>query len=299
MRKIKRLCTLFLMLSLLLLSDQQVYATEGGGGAYPNGAEDFLAGAVPPPGTYLLNYFNYYAADKVSDNSGHNALPGFKLRVTTDVIRLLHVTEQKILGGNWAMHLLLPIQNADLSVPIPGASKNKTGIADIIVSPFILSWHSKNWHAAAGLEFYIPTGSYDKNDMVNLSRNYWTFEPVIAGTYISDNGYEVSGKFMYDINTKNSDTDYLSGHEFHVDYALGKKIEKFTFGAAGYYYQQVTDDESKGVTRNNTSGSVVALGPALKYDYKKMSFSLKYLFETATYNRPQGDNLWFKVVYAF
>lgn len=30
-------------------------ATEGGGGAYPNGAEDFMAGALPPPGTYFKN----------------------------------------------------------------------------------------------------------------------------------------------------------------------------------------------------------------------------------------------------
>lgn len=288
-----------LLLGGILLSGQTVFATEGGGGAYPNGAEDFMSGAVPPPGTYLINYFDYYASDKLADNGGNKNphAPGFKLHVATDVIRLVHVTEKKLLGGNWAMHLLLPIQNADLSVA--GISKSKTGIADMIISPFILSWHSKNWHAAAGVEFFLPTGSYDKKDMVNLSRNYWTFEPVFAGTYITDNGFEVSGKFMYDINTINSDTDYLSGHEFHVDYALGKKIDAFTFGAAGYYYQQVTDDESKGAAVHNNSASVVALGPALKYDYKKMSFSLKYLFEMAAYNRPQGDNLWFKFSYAF
>ncbi|MFZ1574382.1 MAG: hypothetical protein WAT36_03925, partial [Chromatiaceae bacterium] len=30
-------------------------ATEGGGGHYPNGAEDFMVGALPPPGTYFIN----------------------------------------------------------------------------------------------------------------------------------------------------------------------------------------------------------------------------------------------------
>lgn len=297
MSQIKSLCTLFLMLSVLFLSGQQVLATEGGGGAYPNGAEDFMSGAVPPPGTYFVNYFDYYSADKLADNSGNKLIPGFKLNVTADVLRFIHVTDKQILGGNWAMHLLLPIVNIDVTVP--GASKSKTGLGDIILSPFVLAWHSKNWHAVTGLEFFIPTGSYDKKDLANTGRNYWTFEPVVAGTYVTDSGYEVSGKFMYDINTKNSDTDYLSGHEFHVDYALGKKIDKFTLGAAGYYYQQVTDDESKGVAVKNNSGSVVAIGPSLKYDYKRMSFSLKYLFETAACNRPQGDNLWFKFSYAF
>lgn len=297
MSYIKNSCAVLLLLGVLLLSGNPVCATEGGGGAYPNGAEDFMSGAVPPPGTYLLNYFNYYSADKLTNNNGDSASPVFKLRVTTDVIRLVHVTDKKILGGNWAMHILLPIQNIDVTVP--GASDSKTGLGDIIVAPFILSWHSKNWHAAAGLEFYLPTGSYDKNDLANIGRNYWTFEPVFSGTYITDNGYEFSGKFMYDFNTKNEDKNYLSGQEFHLDYAIGKKIDKFTLGGAGYIYQQVTDDESNGVTVNNNKGSVLAIGPAIKYDYKNMSFSLKYLVETAVYNRPEGDNLWIKFSYAF
>lgn len=294
---IKSLFALLLLFSSLLLSANPVFATEGGGGAYPNGAEDFMSGAVPPPGTYLINYFDYYSADKLADNSGNKLVPGFKLNVIADVVRLIHVTDKQLFGGFWAMHLFLPIVNVDVTVP--GATKNKTGLGDIIIDPFILAWHGKNWHAATGLDIYIPTGSYDKKDLANVGRNYWTFEPIVAGTYVTDSGYEVSAKFMYDINTKNSDTDYLSGHEFHVDYALGQKIGNLTFGGAGYYYQQVTDDESKGVTVPDNKASVVSLGPVFKYDYKNMSFSLKYLFETAACNRPQGDNLWFKFVYAF
>ncbi|MDD5285765.1 MAG: transporter, partial [Desulfuromonadaceae bacterium] len=166
MSYIKRLCSLLLLLSVLLLSGRQACATEGGGGAYPNGAEDFMSGAVPPPGTYFINYFTYYSADKLADNSGKSALPVFKLNVTADVLRLIHVTDKQILGGFWAMHLFLPIMNVDVTVP--GAAKSKTGLGDIIIDPFILSWHGKNWHAATGLDLYIPTGSYDKNDLANV-----------------------------------------------------------------------------------------------------------------------------------
>ena len=45
-------------------------ATEGGGGAYPNGAEDFMAGALPPPGVYFKNYLTYYQASKLKDKIG-------------------------------------------------------------------------------------------------------------------------------------------------------------------------------------------------------------------------------------
>ncbi|MDA0321808.1 MAG: hypothetical protein O2923_03700 [Verrucomicrobia bacterium] len=38
-------------------------ATEGGGGAYPNGAEGFMTGALPPPGNYLVDYSLFYSAN--------------------------------------------------------------------------------------------------------------------------------------------------------------------------------------------------------------------------------------------
>lgn len=47
------------LLFLFLAGGQSISATEFGGGAYPNGAEDFMAGAVPPPGNYFINYFTY------------------------------------------------------------------------------------------------------------------------------------------------------------------------------------------------------------------------------------------------
>jgi hypothetical protein len=283
------------------------HATEGGGGAYPNGAEDFMSGAVPPPGTYFINYFDYYSADKFAGKNGDIAIPGFKLNVTADVFRFIHVTDKQILGGFWGFHLFVPLMNVDVKTNTPLGNDSKTGLGDIIIDPVILSWHGKNWHAAAGVDVYIPTGSYNKNDLANIGRNYWTFEPIIAGTVLTDNGFEASAKLMYDINTTNKDAslmaqgakEYLSGQEFHLDYTLGKKIDAFSLGLSGYYYQQMTNDEADGVTVNDSKGRVFAYGPALKYDYKNMAFSLKYQFETAAKNRPEGNNLWFKFVYAF
>jgi len=292
---------------LAAVSGTTAYATEGGGGAYPNGAEDFMSGAVPPPGNYFINYFDYYSADKFADKDGNSAIPGFKLKVTADVLRFIHITDKQILGGYWGFHAFVPLMNVDVKTSTPLGNDSKSGLGDIIVDPFILSWHGKNWHAATGIDIYIPTGSYNKNDLANLGRNYWTFEPIIAGTFLTDNGCEASAKLMYDINTRNNDASlmaqgakkYLSGQEFHLDYTLAKKISDFNLGLTGYYYQQVTKDEADGVKLNGSKGRVVAFGPAVKYDYKNMAFSLKYQFETLAENRPEGNNLWLKFVYAF
>jgi hypothetical protein len=282
---------------LALAGGTPAHATENGGGAYPNGAEDYMSGAVPPPGNYFINYFDYYAANKFKGGP-----PDFKLSVAAETLRFIHVTDKQILGGFWGFHVFLPFVYVDLNAV--GKTDRRASFGDLIVDPFILSWHGKNWHAATGVDIYIPTGSYANvfSPRANIGRNYWTFEPIIAGTFICPGGYEISGKFMYDFNTRNTATDYLSGQEFHFDYAFGKKMDNFNVGAAGYFYQQVTNDRQFGNKvpfNNGNKGRVVSVGPALKYDYKNMSFSAKYLFETAVENRPIGNNLWLKFIYAF
>ena len=305
---------LFLVLaisSLFVLTSVNVYATEGGGGAYPNGAEDFMSGAIPPPGFYFINYFLYYHADEFNNKHGDNVDKDFDLDVVANTFRFIYITKQKIFGANWGVHMFVPIVYQDVTATTPGGVKSdtQTGLGDIIVDPFILSWHfSKNFHLATGIDIYMPTGRYDKDDLANTSRNYWTFEPIVAFTYLSDFGLEVSSKFMYDINTNNPDTDYRSGQEFHFDYTVGYKIQNWNVGVAGYYYKQVTNDKINGekVTfpdflgfEDGFKGQAVAVGPAVKYSYKNMSFILKYLWETEVEQRPEGQNLWFKFVYAF
>ena len=275
-------------------------ATEGGGGAYPNGAEDFMAGALPPPGTYVKNYLTYYTASKFKDNNGNDLIPDFKLNVVADVLRVIHVTNYKILGANWAVHALIPLAYQD--VKLAGQSEDRSGLGDIIIDPFVLGWHTKNFHVAAGIDIFIPIGAYNQDRLANLGRNYWTFEPVLGVTYLSDYGFELSAKFMYDINTENDDTKYKSGQEFHFDYTIGYHVNKqWAVGIGGYYYYQTTDDEINGVKKGPDGfvGRVISIGPEVQYGYKNMSFTLKWQPEFEARNKPEGDKLWFNLVYAF
>ncbi|MDX9715430.1 MAG: transporter [Dissulfurispiraceae bacterium] len=298
MKRLSILYTAVLMFVILLFAAPVSFATESGGGAYPLGAEDFMSGAVPPPGTYFINYFLYYHGTKFRDGDGNRIIPDFDLKGTANVFRLIHITKHQILGANWGMHVFLPFKN--VNVTMNGRHESKAGLGDIIVDPILLSWHSKNWHFAAGLDIYLPTGDYDKNSMANPGRNYWTFEPIIGATYTSDNGWDVSAKLMYDFNTKNTATDYLSGQEFHFDYTIGKKMGAWSLGLGGYYYRQVTDDRQYGVKvgTDGNKGQVFAFGPQVKYDYKNMSFILKYQTETLVENKPDGSTFWFKFVCA-
>ena len=280
--------------------DGSAFATEGGGGAYPNGAEDFMMGALPPPGTYFLDYVDYYSATSLKDHNGDNLVPKFDLDVAVNVFRLVHVTTYDVLGANWAMHVFLPL--AHMKVDATMGDDKRSGMGDIIVDPFILGWHSKNFHVTTGLDIYIPLGSYDEDRLANTGRNYWTFEPVAGLTYLSDNGFELSGKFMYDFNRKNTDTDYESGQEFHFDYTAGYHVDKnLAVGVGGYYYYQTTNDKMDGavVGTDGFKGRVMAAGPQAAYNYKNMSFTIKWQKEFEAKNRPQGNNFWGKFMYAF
>ena len=199
-------------------------ATEAGGGAYPNGAESFMAGALPPPGTYFINYLTYYQASSFKDNNGNDLPVKFNLKAAADVLRFIHVTNYKVLGANWAVHAFIPL--AYMDVEQGPRSDDRFGLGDIIIDPIILGWHSKNFHVTAGLDIYIPTGNYNQERLANTGRNYWTFEPVLGMTYLSDGGFEISAKLMYDFNTENDDTNYQSGQEFHFNYAIGYHIGK-------------------------------------------------------------------------
>lgn len=270
-------------------------ATEAGS-QYPNGAESFMAGAVPPPGFYFINYLTHYSADRVNDSNGDKVPVKFNLNATAEVARFIWTSPHQILGAYWGMHLLLPVVRLDYD--LGGTSYNKTGLGDITFNPVILSWHSKNLHVAAGVDINMPTGQYDKTKPLNIGANYWGIEPLVAATYLSDGGFEASVKLMFAYNTENHDTDYRSGRDFHMDYLIGQHVGDWTLGASGYWFHQLTDDTRNGVDIDNR-GRAFAIGPAVKYDFNGMSLIGKWQHEVMAENRPQGDKLWLKFVMAF
>mgnify|MGYP003576031583 CR=1 FL=1 len=275
------------------------YASETGGSAYPNGAESVGVAQLPPPGTYLLNYTNYYTADRLNDEDGDSAVPDFSVDAFANVARIVHVTDKKFLGATVAMQAFVPV--VDLKVSAAGARQHRFGAGDIIVNPLVLGWKKGNWNFVATMDTFVPTGRYKRTDLANIGRNYWTFEPVAAVTYADPKGGpELSVKLMYDFNTKNKATNYRSGQEFHTDVALAYNFGKLTVGATGYYYKQTTDDRQNGlrVGPNGNRGEAIAVGPVVRYVVGgKVPIIAQWQHEFHTENRPQGDKLWLRAIF--
>jgi hypothetical protein len=288
-----------------------VLAKEGGD-QYPNGAENWLAGAIPPPGDYFINYFGYYSGDLV-DGDGRKVKGGNDVSAWFDALRYVHVSERKFLGGNWGWHVIMPFVYQDLS--LGGRSSDKFALGDMTFNPFFLAWHKDNWHWVAGVDINVPTGKYKSGDPTkSIGANYWSFEPLFAFTYLGDTGWEVSAKFMYNIKTENQDfrpargapkMDYQSGDEFHMDYLVGKRFGQWGVGLAGYYLKQTTDDEidgkkissEMGPWSDGRRGQVFAIGPSVTYTTAKGTHMVaQWQHESHVENRFEGDKFYFKLI---
>ena len=319
----RKIVAVFLGLALVSAAGQ---AMAGGGQNYPNGAESFMSGAVPPPGFYFIDYLYYYSADTMKDDSGNDIAAFDDVSVLANVFRFLWVSEKTILGANYGQHLFVPVIGTDLNFKAPVGPENTnsyddTDIPYLIYSPLVLAWHLQEGklHVAASLvDLYIPKGQDDGN-MASVGKNFWTFEPVVAVTWM--NGpWAISGKFMYDFNTSQDryptvygvEVDRDPGQEFHVDYSVSYGVSKaLRLGINGYYYYQTTDDS---YDLNDTipapvqellkadegyRSQVFAIGPGIWYNYKNMFFELRNQWEMGAQNKTEGYNIWAKFTYAF
>lgn len=270
-------------------------ATEGGGSSYPMGADNYMTGAMPPPGFYAQIFAERYRADRLLDNRGKSALDDFHLSANVIAPRLIWVTEQKVLDGALALHLNVPL--VELRVDVNGQHQKKTGMGDIIFGPALGYHYSDKFHAIYALDIFAPTGRYDRGDLANIGRNYWAFEPVAAFSYVDPAGVNADIKIMYDFNLRNSATDYRSGQELHADYSLGWGLGNgWIIGAGGYVYRQTTDDRQDGDRVADNKGRAVAIGPSVKYASDSGWFvTAKWQKESQVRNRPEGEAYWVKL----
>lgn len=248
------------------------WATEGGGSTYKGGAENYMAGAVPPPGFYAMVYGSDFQADTLRDDAGGRlAVPGFKLHATAIAPRQVWSFPTEMAGGNLVAHTIIQLVN--LSVDLPGARQSKSGLGDITVGLGVAWHHSAKLHSVAALDVVLPTGRYTAGNIANIGRNYGSLQPMYSVTPVDPKGWNADAKFTLNLNTRNSATDYRSGH----------------------VRQQFTDDSGTGAPAHGNRARSVSIGPSIKYDNGKGWFiAVKYQHDFSVRNTVQGNAPWIK-----
>ncbi|MFL5293758.1 MAG: transporter [Myxococcales bacterium] len=223
--------------------------------------------------------------------------------VFADSLLALYRTPVELLGGNLGLGGALAVAWVDVS-GTGARSGSDSGIADVLLYPFLLGWTRGDLQYDVRLGIYAPTGKYEVGSLANLGKNYWTFEPGLAVSWLSaKTGLEASGFVAVDFNTKNDATDYQSGSQFHLDATLAKHFAllggRLGAGASAFYYQQIGSDSGSGATLGAFKASSIGVGPAASYatkvDWLDLAVELKWLPEIHSDNRVEGDLFWIKV----
>lgn len=275
----------------------------------PMGLSDFMAGVLPPPGFYWLNYVGAVTKDKAYAGSKDvSSAADPDVSVYFDAFRFVYMTPIELFGANYGAQVILPVYTADLKINTPGGrlKSDTTGLGDITINPIILAWHfSPNFHMGAGVDIVLPTGNYDDKEPATtiLSKNHITFEPLVALSYWVPGGVDLSTKIMLDFHTENTKIDLEPGSEFHFDWAASYALtpdDEWRAGLIGWYYTQLEKDKYNGSSAGEELASQYAVGVAAKYWPKMgpLSFTAKYYKEMGTENTLEGQSFWLNFTWA-
>jgi hypothetical protein len=278
------------------------WAAEGGSTEYLGGFTGFAAGYIPPvSGVYFADdVYYYHGSTSALAVNGRVAL-NVSTDVLFDVAEASWVTPWKLLGGNYGVGFALPVGYVNVDVGIDQIGKSHSvstgGFGDSILLPALLGWHSGNWHSSAALSVFCPTGRYDRNQPLNLSKNFWAIDAAYSLSYLTPTGLDLSGSAGYTVNFENPTTHYKSGDVLHLDLTFGQNLSKeFKVGIAGYAVVQVTGDSGSGATLGSFESDIYALGPAANYNTKlgdtDISLQLRWYHEFGAKNHLKGDGVY-------
>lgn len=285
------------------------HAVEGAIGFYLLGSKTTMAGYLPPPGTYFLDYNYYYSGstDFALEVAGLTLDGGVDADAYYNLVTPMWVAPGKVLGGNIAFLMLAPIGwkrvEAGATLPIPQLGVTfQAQLEDEefrfgdLVPGLNLGWHEGNWHWTVGTLVNTPTGFWERGNLANIGFGRWAVDVNGAFTWLDPEiGLEVSSAAGFTFNGENPETDYKSGTEFHYEFAVVQNFSKrFGLGVNGYFYDQVSGDSGSGARLGAFEGRVAAIGPVANLNFTigelPVSASLKYFHEFDVRNRLEGDS---------
>ncbi len=296
--------TRFCAAALLAGMTQQSLATEGAWSHYlPGTYGDFEVGVVGEESWHLRNDLVYF-----DGNLDRIVLQGrinerLNLKTIINVLSASYWTNCEFYGARYGFGVRVPFYAGELETYIADNAAvfqrnevDHTAFGDVYFIPLMLNWTlGEDMHLTLYEGISAPTGSYSINDLYPIGRNYWSFDTNVAFTwFIPEYSLDVSFTMGYLVNTKNDDTNYKSGGEFHFDYNVGYRVnDKFAVGVTGIFYDQVTGDNRPGALLGRVEASSIGVGPSLKFSsdlghFEPLDVIFKLIYETDTENRYKG-----------
>jgi len=270
----------------------QLHAELPIGSHYPIGAEGIKGAGLPPPGFYIRDYNYFYTADSVQ------GLPvNMDLNVFCDAVKVIYLTDHKILGANWGVDMIVPFMYKNITGDLGTAGQFNLG--DIYACPMLLSWNLKQFDFAAALGVWTPSGNFDAGTKTAPLRGldspgsgFWSPMLTVGMVWYPDEKktWALSLLNRYEINTEHDQTHITPGNMYSLEWGLSKSVcQGVDVGLAGYWQQEITEDSGKGAAQ--ALSHVVGIGPEVSVMWEKIGLisSLRYEYEVDAKDRPQGQ----------
>lgn len=288
-------------------------ADESGASFWVPGQYASLAAVPPSPGFSLTTTFYYYQGSAGGDESfarGTNLESDVEAKAPLLFLTPSWAPATKILGGQPSFSLTAVGGYEDVSADVTFLPAGNTVKQDDSLWAFgdlypmiNLSWNSGSNNFMVYLTGDIPVGNYDPDRLANVGLGHGAIDAGGAYTYLNEKtGLEFSATLGFTYNFENPDTDYTSGVDSHLDWAVSQFLnEHMHVGIVGYVYQQLTPDDYPtsglvGQLREAALGdnisSVAGVGPEIGYLFKmadKQAYAnLRGYYEFWAQNRTQG-----------
>lgn len=226
-------------------------------GHYVTGVEGIQAASVPPPGVYYLGYLVDYNIGSVSGAPGNNTGT-----VTALANRAVWVTHAKILGADYGVEAIVPLQATSLTFGGIGIDSTSRGVGDVYVGPVVLGWHGSNWDGVFALGEWLDNGSYSSTDPSSIGLGYRSTMWTVGGTFYPDQARKWSASMLarFETNTSQKDTGVTPGDGLSIEWGIARQIAGGNqIGLVGYYQGQTGSNSGAGASRQKPRKSAVGL----------------------------------------
>ena len=142
----------------------------------------------------------------------------------------------------------------------------------------------------------IPIGLYSKENIANIGTGHGAIDFGGGYTYFDKQmGNEFTAVGGFTFNFSNPVTNYQSGTDFHLDWAMSHQLsEQVSAGIVGYAYQQIGCDSGSGNTVGCFRTRIYGMGPQIGLRFAigevQASLGLRAYGEFGARNTPQGWN---------
>ena len=288
-------------------------AAEGGASHYlPGTAGDILFAQPPKPGWQAAGMLWYQTGNVSSAVLQGRVNLSLDLDLFLAIPSATYTFAQPVLGGTYTVGVAVPFGYANLDAqatfPILGVrevSDDSFDLSDMVFTPVQLNWKGGAVSFKLAENIIAPTGGYDTSDIVNLGRNYWSFDTIAAVSWFHEKtGTAVDLAPGIMVNTENNKTDYKTGTEFHLDFAVNQFFsEIFAVGIIGYWYQQLSGDSGSGAVLGDFKSEAFGLGPGFVWIPKSEGGNLtvlgKWMHDFHAKNRFDSDYLTLTAAWKF